>query len=276
MPQLRHTVWEPSKLTMPVRLTASGSSRGSATHSYNPPERIALHMIPRNNTVMPGRSQNLVEKPVVILRKRTVRKSAVPPPAAKPSVPKTPPVATAPHATPTQVSLPVSSLPAAPVRTPAPKPLPPPEDSAMIAARRAERVAATQVVLKELMKRWPQMFAAHPLPVRPLATGIGRVIAAQLPTVSKTLIHHAIAFWQRQRKTAYLQALIAGGPRYDLEGNPQGEVTPEHQQRAQEKLVAWHAYRQEKQRTASQRSRPATARKGRDKGNSQDVPTGAD
>jgi ProP effector len=123
------------------------------------------------------------------------------------------------------------------------------------------------------MSRWPQTFSPHPVPVRPLATGIGQVIAAQLPEVSKTLVHQAIAFWQRQRKTSYLQALIAGGSRYDLDGNPQGEVTPEHQERAREELVAWRAYRQEKQRMASQRSRPVPASGERDTGNPQDAPT---
>ena len=130
-----------------------------------------------------------------------------------------------------------------------------------------------KAVLTELRDRWPQTFSPHPVPVRPLATGIGKRIAAQLPEVSKTLVHQAIAFWQRQRKTPYLQALIAGGSRYDLDGNPQGEVTPEQQQRAREELVAWRAYRQEKQRMASQRSRPVPSSGERDTGNPQDAPT---
>lgn len=33
--------------------------------------------------------------------------------------------------------------------------------------------------------------------------------------------------------SAYQQALVAGGPRYDLSGQPAGEVTPTHQARAQ-------------------------------------------
>jgi sRNA-binding protein len=146
----------------------------------------------------------------------------------------------------------VASPPLAPESTAAPKPPPPPEDPAVIAARRAEHIAAIQAVLKEIMARWPQTFSPHPQPVRPLATGIGQVIAAQLPQVSKKLVPQAIAFWQRQRKTPYLQTLIAGGPRYDLDGNPQGEVTPEQQERARNELLAWRAYRREKRRAATQ------------------------
>lgn len=123
---------------------------------------------------------------------------------------------------------------------------------------------AAQALLTEIMARWPQTFAPHPIPVRPLARGIGKVIAAQLPQSSAWVVHHAIALWQRQRKTPYLQALIAGGPRYDLDGNPQGEVTPEEQERARTDLVTWRAYRQEKGRKAFLRSQSATPPGGRD------------
>lgn len=84
--------------------------------------------------------------------------------------------------------------------------------------------------------------------------------AAHLSEVSKAPVNQAIVFWQRQRKTADLQALIGGGSRYDLDGNQQGEVTPEQQERAREELVAWRANRQEKRRTTFQLHRPATTR----------------
>jgi len=142
----------------------------------------------------------------------------------------------------------------------------------VIAARRAERSAATQAVLTEIMERWPQTFPPPPVPVRPLASGIGKVIAAQLPEVSKTMVHRAIGFWQRQRKTPYLQALIAGGPRYDLDGNLQGEVTPEEQERARTELAAWRASRQEKGRKAFLRSQSATPPGGRDQSTPPNAP----
>jgi sRNA-binding protein len=90
------------------------------------------------------------------------------------------------------------------------------------------------------------------------------------------VVHQAIAFWQRQRKTAYLQMLIAGGPRYDLDGNPHGEVTPEQQQQAREALVAWQANRQEKRRAASQQPRSSTSSERSTDGPPQDPPTATD
>jgi len=225
---------------------------------------------------MPGRSQDSIPKPVVVIRRRAVAKSTVSPPAAQPAVSKPQPVATATHATATQSSRPVSSPPGAPKSTPAPKPPTPPEDPAVSAARRAKRIKAAQALLTEIMERWPQTFAPHPIPVRPLARGIGKVIAAQLPQSSAWVVHHAIALWQRQRKTPYLQALIAGGPRYDLDGNLQGEVTPEEQERARTDLVAWRASRQEKRRHAAQRDRPATRRAGRENGTPPDASPAAE
>lgn len=98
------------------------------------------------------------------------------------------------------------------------------------------------------------------------------MIAAQLPTVSKAMVHKAISFWQRQRKALYLHRVIAGGPRYDLDGHPQGEVTPEEQERARIELGAWYVERREKQRNAPQRDRPITGRDGSDNGDHQPSP----
>ncbi|HHV7360404.1 TPA: ProQ/FINO family protein [Morganella morganii] len=40
-------------------------------------------------------------------------------------------------------------------------------------------------------------------------------------------------------RRAYLKALIPGGSRFDMTGQPNGEVTPEQQQDAQRKLDKW-------------------------------------
>src|SRR5262249_33474216 len=93
------------------------------------------------------------------------------------------------------------------------------------------------------MARWPQTFAAYPTPVRPLATGIDRDLAAALPAQSRRHIRWAITWWQRVRGPAYWQALLQGGLRYDLAGQPRGAVTPEQQERARQELVAWQARR---------------------------------
>lgn len=218
-----------------------------------------MPLLPSNNVAMPGNPQDPHQKPGVVVRGRKTPKSV-----ATPSSPQTP------HATPAHVSPRIATPRATHVRTPT---LTPPEDPARIAARRAQRLVAIQTTLNELMTRWPHTFSAYPEPVRPLTTGIGIGVATQLPHVSKTIVRHAIAMWQRQRKTTYLQALIAGGSRYDLEGNPRGEVTPEHQQRAREELATWRARRQKKPRTASPSDDPPPAPDGSTNNDSHAPPT---
>jgi len=46
---------------------------------------------------------------------------------------------------------------------------------------------------------------------------------------------------------SYCRAIFKGGPRYDLEGNPRGEVTPEEQERARQDLKAFYERRKRKQ-----------------------------
>src|SRR5262249_7937037 len=131
--------------------------------------------------------------------------------------------------------LPAPSRPEAPLQ-PATRPAEAPGSSA---AQRQQRKQAVQAVLEVLMARWPQTFAAYPTPVRPLATGIDRDLAAALPEQSRRHIRWAITWWQRVRGPAYWQALLQGGLRYDLAGQPRGVVTPEQQERARQELVAW-------------------------------------
>jgi ProP effector len=119
----------------------------------------------------------------------------------------------------------------------------PAEDPGSSAAQRQQRKQAVQALLAVLMERWPQTFAAYPTPVRPLATGIDRDLAAALPEQSRRRMRFAITWWQRLRGPAYWQALLPGGPRYDLAGQPRGAVTPAQQERARHELAAWQARR---------------------------------
>ncbi len=166
------------------------------------------------------------------------RRSAL---AAPPPTPQKPPAATKPAAARVQPAtpLPAPSRPEAPLQ-PAPRPAEAPGSSA---AQRQQRKQAVQALLAVLMARWPQTFAAYPTPVRPLATGIDRDLAAALPAQSRRHIRFAITWWQRVRGPAYWQALLQGGPRYDLAGQPRGEVTPAQQECARQELVAWQAQR---------------------------------
>jgi sRNA-binding protein len=101
-----------------------------------------------------------------------------------------------------------------------------------------------EALLQLLRTRWPQTFSAYPAAVQPLARGIAKDLVAQWPGYSRRQMSFALAWWQRQRRPAYWQALARGGPRYDLEGNPRGEVTPAEQAYARQLLAAYYAPRQ--------------------------------
>jgi sRNA-binding protein len=111
-------------------------------------------------------------------------------------------------------------------------------------------------LLAVLMERWPQTFAAYPTPVRPLATGIDRDLASALPEQSRRRIRFAITWWQRLRGPAYWQALLQGGPRYNLAGQPRGAVTPAQQEQARQALAAWQAQRRGRTGRTGRRSNP--------------------
>ncbi|MDC7898671.1 ProQ/FinO family protein [Escherichia coli] len=52
----------------------------------------------------------------------------------------------------------------------------------------------------------------------------------------------------------YYRALIAGGARYDLKGQPCGEVTPQEQQEAETRLVALNEKRKRQRRAAKEKT----------------------
>ena len=49
-------------------------------------------------------------------------------------------------------------------------------------------------------------------------------------------------------RVIYWKAVMQGGPRYDLDGNPKGEVTPEQQASAREQRKAWYDRRAERRK----------------------------
>jgi sRNA-binding protein len=53
-------------------------------------------------------------------------------------------------------------------------------------------------------------------------------------------IRHTIAMFQRWTGAGYWLAIRKGGPRYDLEGNVRGEITPAEQARAEQDLTTIH------------------------------------
>lgn len=91
--------------------------------------------------------------------------------------------------------------------------------------------------LELLITHWPAAFSLDA--PRPLAIGTAELIAADMCARGITgggKIRAAVAMYTR--RAIYLKALIAGGARYNLAGEPVGEVTPEQQRMARENLSA--------------------------------------
>lgn len=105
------------------------------------------------------------------------------------------------------------------------------------AAAGTKRSRANLKKLNLLFAYWPTLFSSDA--PRPLAVGVAEQLAADMDARGLTgagKIRAAIGMYTR--RTSYLKALAAGGPRYTLSGEPAGEVTAEQQQRARETLMA--------------------------------------
>jgi ProP effector len=190
-----------------------------------------------------------MEKPVVILRKKrpAVATSASPQGKKGKVLPQTnAPVA---KGVPQQSQPSPPPLPVAPV-TPVPEstPPPPPGPTGRSAAQRRryqERQRFLQSpeftqIATAMTTRWPQLFRVTPETIRPLAIGIYHDLCAHLPDFPPKLIHHTLSQWMADHRVIYWKAVMQGGPRFDLEGNPKGEVTPEQQASAREQRKAWY------------------------------------
>jgi len=102
---------------------------------------------------------------------------------------------------------------------------------------------AQRELLEVLRDRWPQAFPRDYCQLRPLAIGIRQDIAASLSEHPPGRIGAAIRMFQHQMLSAYLCVVLQGGPRYDLESNPRGEVTPKEQDQARRDLQAFYEKR---------------------------------
>ncbi|AXC67716.1 prop effector [Salmonella enterica subsp. diarizonae serovar 59:z10:-] len=83
---------------------------------------------------------------------------------------------------------------------------------------------------------WPELFNLdEPKPLRVgVLDDIQRDIAARGLVIGAGVLKAAIASYVRRIR--YKKAIAAGGARYDLNGQPCGEVTPEQQQEAADDL----------------------------------------
>ncbi|MHD0616864.1 ProQ/FINO family protein [Morganella morganii] len=76
---------------------------------------------------------------------------------------------------------------------------------------------------------------------RPLAIGIREqmIADAEARELDITVSHIKQGLYDYINRVVYLKTLIPGGSRFDMTGQPNGEVTPEQQQDAQRKLDKW-------------------------------------
>lgn len=132
---------------------------------------------------------------------------------------------------------PVMKRRAAPVKVPQP-----PRDPSL-PNRKQRDAQAQQTLLSQFRTRWPQAFPQAAHAIRPLARGIHEQIAAVFPDSPHWLIKQTIARFQRGYDGAYWRAVLKGGPRYALDGEPNGEVTSKEQEQAKANLEALEARR---------------------------------
>lgn len=81
---------------------------------------------------------------------------------------------------------------------------------------------------------------------RPLAIGIREqmIADAEVRGLDITVSHIKQGLYDYINRRVYLKALILGGSRFDMTGQPNGGVTPEQQQDAQQKLDKWDSENQ--------------------------------
>ena len=102
-----------------------------------------------------------------------------------------------------------------------------------------------------LKQRWPALFAGAPKPIK---LRIQQDIQERAPgTFTKQALS---AFFRRHTgSTSYLHAVANGKVRFDLDGQPSGEVTEEHRQVARDELARRRANQDERRALEDQQRR---------------------
>jgi len=201
---------------------------------------------------MPPKKVSPIPTPTMIVRKKRPSTASAAFVASPQMTPPSTPVVVSPPKAPVQSKAsapPLAPLPAAvasqtAVEAPAQDPPQP---------NRTQREAqARWELLAVLRGRWPQVFPQDVQQIKPFALGIHREIAAQLPEIPPARIGNTLAFFQRWGKGAYWRAVLKGGPRYTLDGIPNGEVTDKDQEYARQQLAALKAWQQAKRQERQQ------------------------
>ncbi|MEN3262563.1 ProQ/FinO family protein [Sodalis endosymbiont of Spalangia cameroni] len=158
-------------------------------------------------------------KPKIYVNPKHAEKPAPPPKPAKPPKAKAP----------------------KPVKEPKPK-QPPPKPLSReerIARNRAKKLRQGQDAIASLVAHWPQLFSLEqPKPLKiGIAADIYKDIKARELELTRAKASAALMFYTQT--PAYQQAVHAGGSRFDLGGQPCGEITEEQQAHALKQLEKW-------------------------------------
>jgi sRNA-binding protein len=115
--------------------------------------------------------------------------------------------------------------------------------------------------LARLTEAFPQTFVLEKYrPHRPLKIGIAADIPARCPELERGVLSVALSVYTR--RVMYLQSLVAGAARIDLDGKAAGEVTVRDAEYAAAKLAGILASR-EARRTAAVQANKSAARAAR-------------
>jgi sRNA-binding protein len=110
--------------------------------------------------------------------------------------------------------------------------------------------------LARLAEAFPQTFVLEKhRPHRPLKVGIAADIRARCPAVERRVLSVVLSVYTR--RVMYLQSLVAGAARIDLDGTPAGEVTARDAEYAAAKLAGILASREARRVAAAATNRVA-------------------
>jgi ProP effector len=130
-----------------------------------------------------------------------------------------------------------------PVKEPKPKQVPPKPLSReeRIAKKRAKKLQQGQEAIASLITHWPQLFSLdHPKPLKiGIAEDILKDIKLRELDLTRSKVSSALMFYTQT--LAYQEAVLSGGSRFDLNGQPCDEITPEQQTHASKQLEKWQA-----------------------------------
>ncbi len=164
------------------------------------------------------------------------------------------------------VAAPIDAPVHAPVDAPVDPPIDAPVDTPPDAANEAPAAGAAggtpvsaplspQACAELLRQHFPALFASAP---KPLKLRIQADIQARAPGVfSKAALSGFLR--QHTARHAYLLALTRAGQRFDLDGQPAGELSAEHRQAAQDELARRRGLREEREAVLHEQRRNRAA-----------------